>query len=241
MNQIPKDLLSDIDAQRTLMIEVATGIKRIQDANDEYKERRERIQNALASVGIDDPNPFTDLWRWYERWSSGDLPTYKSRRLFVADLFDPFVEQLKRGASGLTQSAGFEPTGWARVDRGIEKTRKQLESAQNEEDYQTVGLHCREVLISLGQAVYQSDVHGSAVDVAPSKTDAKRMLEAYISTELAGNSNEEARKHAKVSVDLANALVHRRTAVFRDAALCAEATSSVVNVVAIISGKRDPS
>jgi hypothetical protein len=66
------------------------------------------------------------------------------------------------------------------------------------------------------------------------------MLEAYISRELPGGGNEEARKHAKAAIDLANALQHRRTASFRDAAICAEATSSVVSVVAIISGKRDP-
>lgn len=67
------------------------------------------------------------------------------------------------------------------------------------------------------------------------------MLEAYISSELAGGSNEELRKHARAAFDLANALQHRRTATFRDAALCAEATTSIVNLIAIVSGKRDPS
>jgi hypothetical protein len=39
---------------------------------------------------------------------------------------------------------------------------------------------------------------------------------------------------------LAVNLQHRRTATFRDAALCAEATRSVINVIALISGQRDP-
>jgi hypothetical protein len=238
MNALPKELLNDIEAQRSLMIDVSTGGKRIQEANDDYKERQERIRQALVTLGIEDPNPFADLWRWYERWSSGDLPSYKSRRTFVADVYDPLIKQLKRGTTN--ELAAVEPTGWARVDRGIEKMRKQLETANSEEDHQAVGLRCREVLISLGQAVYNPAVHQDALDTTPSSTDAKRMLEAYIATELAGKSNDEARKHAKASVDLANALQHRRTATFRDAALCAEATSSVVNVIAIISGKRDP-
>ena len=38
---------------------------------------------------------------------------------------------------------------------------------------------------------------------------------------------------------LTNDLQHHRTATFRQAALCAEATASVVNLVAIISGRRD--
>jgi hypothetical protein len=238
MNAPPKELLNDIEAQRSLMIDVSTGGKRIQEANDDHKERQQRIRQALVTLGIEDPNPFADLWRWYERWSSGDLPSYKSRRTFVADMYDPLIKQLKRGAT--KELTAVEPTGWARVDRGIEKMRKQLETANSEEDHQAVGLRCREVLISLGQAVHDPAVHQGALDTTPSSTDAKRMLEAYIATELAGKSNDEARKHAKASVDLANALQHRRTATFRDAALCAEATSSVVNVIAIISGKRDP-
>ena len=74
----------------------------------------------------------------------------------------------------------------------------------------------------------------------PSETDAKRMLENYITSTLAGSSNEAARKHAKAAYDLANDLQHRRSANFRQAALCTEATSSIINVIAIISGRCDP-
>jgi hypothetical protein len=35
-------------------------------------------------------------------------------------------------------------------------------------------------------------------------------------------------------------LQHKRTADFRHAALCAEATAAVINLVAIVSGQRDP-
>jgi hypothetical protein len=69
---------------------------------------------------------------------------------------------------------------------------------------------------------------------------AKRMLEAYIAASLAGSSNEHLRKHARAALDLALHLQHKRTASFRDAALCSEATTSVVNLIAIIAGRRDP-
>ena len=65
------------------------------------------------------------------------------------------------------------------------------------------------------------------------------MLEIYIAYELSGKSNETHRRHAKVSLDMANMLQHRRTATLRDAALCAEATRTVVNIIAIISGRVD--
>jgi hypothetical protein len=66
------------------------------------------------------------------------------------------------------------------------------------------------------------------------------MIEAYIAVELAGATNEASRKHARAAFDLANELQHRRTANFRLAALCAEATVAVINLVAIVSGQRDP-
>lgn len=134
-----------------------------------------------------------------------------------------------------------EPTGWTKVDRQIAEVRLRLRGATNEEQFQAVGLLCRETLISLAQAVYSPERHPTLDGVAASSTDAKRMLEAYIAVELGGQTNDEARSHAKASLKLALALQHNRTANFRTAALCAEATVSVVNIIGILSGTRVPS
>ena len=112
--------------------------------------------------------------------------------------------------------------------------------AENEEQFQAVGLLCRAALISLAQTVYDPSRHALNNGEQPSNTDAKRMLDAYLSAELGGESNEAARRHAKAALVLANDLLHSTTATFRRAALCAEATASVVNLIAIISGRRDP-
>ena len=112
-----------------------------------------------------------------------------------------------------------------------------LTSAFSEEQFQTVGLICREALISTAQAVFVPERHPPIDGIAPSATDAERMLEAYLAVELAGGANDEPRRSA---LDLAVNLQHRRTAAFRPAALCAEATTSVINIVPIVSGRRDP-
>jgi hypothetical protein len=88
--------------------------------------------------------------------------------------------------------------------------------------------------------VFDRARHPSLDNVEPGSTDAKRMLDAYIAVELGGGVNEEARRHARSALDFAIALQHRRTASFRDAALCAEATTAVINVIAIVAGRRDP-
>ena len=236
------DLLAlkrEIENQRNLMIAVATGGPRIQSVNDDYIERRERIKSALVAVNIKDPNPYANLWDWYGKWSSGDLPTYQSRRQYIRGLYAPLLEKLSQRSTILSGPLR-KPTGWERVDRGIDKIRRQLEIAKDEEDFQSVGLLCRETLISLVQVIYDSQKHLSPDGVEPCPTDAKRMLDAYIETELRGSGNDEARRYAKASLNLANELQHKRTAGFRSAAMCAEATTSVVNLITIVSGRRDP-
>lgn len=163
------------------------------------------------------------------------MPTYQSRRAFIGEIFNPLLNRIRTGRGEV-----FEPTGWARVDRAVGELRDRLASAVTEEQFQAVGLLCREALISLAQAVHVSERHPPLDGVTPSPTDGKRMLEAYIAVELEGSAHEEARRHARSALGLAIDLQHRRTAAFRDAAMCVEATTSVINIVAIVSGRRDP-
>jgi hypothetical protein len=234
-----EELIEELEQQRSLMVSVATGASSIRDVNDEYRTRRERIRQALAARKTEDPNPYVDLWRFYEKWKA-DLPSYQSRRVYVSELLDAFIDQVRDLNRNARTDIFAEPTGWAKVDRQLDSVRSRLETASSEEHFQTVGLLCRETLISLAQAVYEPTRHPVVDGSKPSPTDGKRMLEAYIGMEFAGEANEESRRHAKAALDLANALQHRRTATFRTAALCAEATTSVVNLIAIASGLRDP-
>ena len=227
-----------IEAQIGLMIAVATGGPRIQSKNDEYKERREIIRDKLQSLGKRDPNSFEDLWAWYGRWSSGDLPSYQSRREYVRNLYRPLLEDLAGAPAPSPLEPSREPTGWEKVDRTVDKLINSLAQAKDEEEYQAVGLLCRECLISLAQAVFDPTKHKPTDGTQPSETDAYRMLEAYFSREFPGSENEALRRHAKASLNLANQLQHKRTARYKDAALCSEATRTVVNIVAIASGKR---
>ena len=233
------ELIAEIEAQRSLMVTVATGGPRIQEVNQQYVERHDRISADLRRRGLEDQNPHGDLWAWYGRWSSGDMPTWASRRAHLSEMYQPLIDQVRIGPSATGAELFQEPTGWPRVDRSIYELRRRLEQAVAEEQFQAVGLLCRETLISVAQVVYDPQRHSSTEGVVPSETDAKRMLDSYIAVELAGGPNEGVRRHAKAALALANGLLHHRTADYRQAALCAEATTSVVNLIAIISGRRD--
>jgi len=130
-------------------------------------------------------------------------------------------------------------TGWDRVDRCLKDAEERLSQAKTEEQFQSVGHLCRETLISLGQAVYDPERHPAPDGVKLSRTDAVRMLDAYVAKELHGKGNAETRALVKKADALTDALQHERTADFRTAAICLEATRSLVEMFAIIAGKRD--
>ena len=229
------ELIAGLEQVKSQLISVATGGPRINDVDDLYKQTFAVVAAELARRRIDNPIVFGSLWDWYSRWSSGDLPSYQSRREFIGGIIDPLISIVRTGRVDLPP-----PTGWQRVDRCVGELRDRLASSSTEEQYQAVGLLGREALISLGQVVFDPQRHPTLDGVTASATDGKRMLEAFISVELAGGANEEARKHARTALEFAVALQHRRTATFRDAALCSEATTSVINIIAIVAGRRDP-
>ncbi len=228
-------LIEAVEHLRDVMSDVATGGSRIPSVNDGFRREYGVVAAELSRRGIMNTIPFGDLWDWYARWSDGSLQTYESRRCFLSSLFEPLLVRLRTG-----ELTPVELTGWPRVDRTVEQIRARLTTAETEEQFQTVGLLCREVVISLAQVVYDPSKHAPIDGVRPSETDARRLLESFLASELAGGPNAEARAHAKSALALAVALQHRRTAGFRDAALCAEATLAVTNIAAIVSGRRDP-
>jgi len=234
-----EELLKLLSLQKSLMVSVATGGARIQNVNSEYLARLDDIEEGLSERNIKNTNPFNDLWEWYGRWSDGTLPSYQSRRDYLAEMYNPLLETVKNTQSKPLNPVFEEPTGWMRVDRSLGEIKLRLFQASTEEQFQAVGLLCRETLISLAQVVYDREQHPPNDGVEPSKTDAKRMLESYIAAVIPGKTNESIRRHAKASLSLANDLTHRRTADFRLTAICAEATNAVINVIAIISGRRD--
>lgn len=232
------DIVREIEAQRDLMIDVATGGARIPDVDEKYRARQTHLRTLLHPLGFRDPNEFESLWDWYKKWRT-DIPGYQPRREFVSAMYAPLLAQL-RGEIALPSRAFDKPIGWPAVDSGIAEVRRLLNGANTERMFQGVGHCCRELTITVAQTVFEKERHQILDGTKASATDAKRMLEAFIAVEFAGQSNEELRKYARSAFDLANNLQHRRTATFRDAAICAEATISLANLLSIVAGRRDP-
>src|SRR4051794_35303102 len=67
------------------MTGVSTGRLRIDEINDEYRERYRALAAVLRRLGIENPIPFPDLWAFYEYWSA-NLGGYGARRAYVVEL-----------------------------------------------------------------------------------------------------------------------------------------------------------
>ena len=235
-----RDALSaELDWLSQTLIAVATGGPRIDSVNAEYQRRVVAFAEQLRVRDLQNPIPFDDLCRWYSKWS-GDLPTYQSRRDYIHGLVAPLKQRLNDNDSWAATVAFEGPTGWTLVDRQMQSVRNKLNSAATEEDFQAVGLVCRETLISVAQAVFDAELHTAPDAQRISESDYKGMLNAYLSVTVRGRSNETTRKYTKAAVDLANGLQHRGSATFRDAPMCAEATASVVGFIAAVAGRREP-
>ena len=132
-----------------------------------------------------------------------------------------------------------ELNDWERIARTITKIKRDSNSAKNEEDFQAIGLLCRDVIISLAQAVYNPSIHGETDDNGTriGSSDAVRMLGNYIEYALKGSHNKELRIYAKTTNDLANQLTHKRSATKKDMLLTMSSTIALINFIGIIEDK----
>ncbi len=147
--------------------------------------------------------------------------------------------------AALDDSTPWSTTGWEQIDHELMDIEKELGDATTAREFQAVASRCRELLISLAQTVFNPLLHPKldANEVEASDADVKRMLGRYFSSELAGSTHEQYRRLARHlsnnTWDVVNATLHGRNGTYRRALFCVEASKSLINVVAIVSGKRD--
>jgi hypothetical protein len=226
-----EELLEKLNLLQSIMTSVSTGGQDIKDVNDRYKTLYGDVAWKLKSLKIANTNPYSDLWEWHGKWRSGDMPQYKDRRIYLIQLFKDVRQQVEEIEK--VKELEVEIGGWDKIERTIEEVKTRIAVADNEEKFQAIGLLCRETTISLAQQVYVREKHPPLDGVEPSKTDAKRMLDSYISVEFGGAENENVRRYAKSALALTNELTHKRTATKRDARLCSSATINLVNLIRI--------
>jgi hypothetical protein len=104
--------------------------------------------------------------------------------------------------------------------RTLEEASDALRHAEEVEDFQAVGMRCRESLITLGQTA-QDLIQLPPAQVRPKRSDFRAWSEITANTILPGSTHQERRGLLKSSADgawkFANWLTHTRAAHFNDA------------------------
>lgn len=235
-DETKSSVISLINEEQDFLIKAGIGELQIKntETNSLYKAKHTYLSTLLKQLGLSPIHQYNDLWDWYKDYKRRNLSSYQSRRMFIRDIYAPLIEMIQSSDDSNLNLLRYEPTGWEKVDAGMARLKDVLLKASKTTDFQSVGMYGRELLITLAQAVYDKEKHPSQDGVDISKTDSKRMLEAYIHFCLRKHSKEREIKFAKSSIDFSNELTHNRTATQMDAELCYNAVLSTIHIIKIL-------
>lgn len=221
----------------SLMVSVATGGPPIKTVDADYKREHRALGAVLRRLEVAYPNTFDDLWRWYGRWSEGDMPQYRDRRKFIADLFAPVrraLAELDAATHELAEGVEEGPTGWPQIDDQMRRLRKLFREAHDADAYNGVGLQCVKILTFLGRTVFDPARDLPDGEDEPGIDDAKARIAFFVRRSEPGRSGENLRKLVNVAYAQANAAKHRHTATRVDAGVAANATALIVSTLRLL-------
>lgn len=226
------DALADlVDSQRSVLISVATGGPRIDDADREYKKRHRVLKRGLDHYGIVPPFKWSSLWDWYGYYS-GKLGSYAERRAYINELADPVLEQLeKRQTRGVIADWGETPESWGTLNQRLDELKQRVSAATSTDDHQDVGRRAREIIIAAVNLAFRSEMIPPGDDI-PKGADAKNRLEHVMNNLVPGTAHAELRKLLRDALDLAHKVTHSDGITRVDAFAAAQATVLVSRTLA---------
>lgn len=148
----------------------------------------------------------------------------------------------------------YEPENFVRaitLDRDIAPTlfrklknvAELIDTAKEIEDFQAIGVQCREILIELVNTIYSPEMAGE--EEQPQASNFKRKAELFVRFNLSGSDNSDYRSYIKklteATWDYACKITHSQNATFYEVSTCVTLTTSLVGVYENIRQKmNDP-
>jgi hypothetical protein len=224
-----EELRELLNLQRALLISVATDGPRIETVEDEYEHRRRKLRRGLAKFDLEYPFPWGSLWQWYGTWSSGEYPTWASRRTYISDLAQPVLDALHEDEPEVVDFGEAPPT-WGDLDARLSELKERVSSARSLDDYQDVGRRCREIIRDAAALAYHPDFVPEGEE-SPADQDVKARLDVVFNAQLQGSSRQGLRRVMRSLYELANTVAHSDSIGLLDAFACAQATVMLVRVL----------
>jgi hypothetical protein len=123
--------------------------------------------------------------------------------------------------------------------RKLRNTADQLESAKEVEDFQAIGVQCREILIELGNAIYKLGMEGE--EEQPQKSNFKKKAELFIKFYLNDSENSDYRSYIKkiteATWDYANKITHSQNTTIYESSTCIALIISLISIYENIQHK----
>ena len=128
--------------------------------------------------------------------------------------------------NGVTLDAEIAP----QLFRKLKSVAALIDTAKEIEDFQAIGVQCRETLIELGNHIYNPMMAGSGEQ--PQASNFKRKSELFIQFYLKGSENSDYRniikKLTEATWDYANKITHSRSATYYEVSTCVTLCISLV-------------
>ncbi len=129
---------------------------------------------------------------------------------------------------GVTLGAEIAP----QLLRKLKSVALLIDTAKEIEDFQSVGVQCREILIELGNHIYEPTMAGA--DEQPQASNFKRKSELFIQFYLTGSENADYRsiikKLTESTWEYTNKITHSSSATYYEASTCVMLCISLVGV-----------
>lgn len=130
--------------------------------------------------------------------------------------------------NGVTLGAEIAP----QLFRKLKSVTALIDTAKEIEDFQAIGVQCRETLIELGNYIYEPMMAGT--EEQPQASNFKRKTELFTQFYLKGSENSDYRgiikKLTEATWDYANKITHSRSATYYEASTCVTLCIALVGV-----------
>jgi len=182
--------------------------------------------------------PFRDFTGFRKFWNgAGMYGSYEKRRNYLHQALGPVIARLAElSFKALTDQlessiSPLSATGWAQVNAEISQLRQRFAAAHSEQDYSAVGNSCVRILEHLGEVVFDQAVHVPSGHETPPRDKTKIRLETAIIHALPNGDNENLRKLARATVEVAQEVKHRKTPTRQSAAIAADSVILLVSIM----------
>jgi hypothetical protein len=118
---------------------------------------------------------------------------------------------------------------WYKVESNLRSARISFQTADSTEDFQSVGIQCRNTILSLSEAVMEYQQLEERFSI--SNQNVEIIFERFFNAQFTDSSKDQFRAYTKACLKMSNALQHDRTSTYLQATLCIEATAHLVSLV----------